>query len=153
MTGVLHLHAQPKAPIACDMSTAEDTPDERLREYGQLFERALLRRERRADAVVFVFRADSEARRAVADLARREAACCPFLDYRIETHNAELIWNISKPHATDERAAVDATLDAFYALPDHAGPEFAGSLGRLAATPAAFAAARSAGRDSCRESR
>jgi hypothetical protein len=114
------------------MSTAEDTPDERLRAYGQLFERALLRRERRADALVFVLRADPETRRAVEDLARREAACCPFLDHRIETHADEVIWTISNPVRGDERPAVDATLDAFHALPDHAGSDFAGLLDRLA---------------------
>ena len=31
-----------------------------------------------------------------------------------------------------DRAAADATLDAFHALPDHAGSDFAGFLGRLA---------------------
>ena len=35
MTNVLHLEAQPEAPIACDMSTARDTPEERLAEYHQ----------------------------------------------------------------------------------------------------------------------
>ena len=70
------------------MSTATDTPDERLAAYRRLFERALLRRERRDDGVVFAFRAD--AAEAVEDLARREAACCPFLDYRVETVGGEV---------------------------------------------------------------
>ena len=85
MTDVLHLPARPGAPIACDMSTASDTPDERLSEYTRLFERALVRCERPDDAVVFTFRADPGLREQVEDLAGREAACCPFLDYRVET--------------------------------------------------------------------
>jgi hypothetical protein len=101
----MHIQASADAPIACDMSSASDTPEERLREYEELFARSLLRRERTADAVVFSFRAD--ARAAVEDLARREAACCPFLDYRVE----DTTWTISDP---GRRAAF--VLDAFYDL-------------------------------------
>ena len=117
MTNALHLPARPGAPIACDMSTAEDIPDERIREYGRLFESALLRRERRADSVSFWFRADPGTREALEDLARRESACCPFLDYRVETAGDEVIWTI----ASDERAAIDVFLDALHTLPDHPG--------------------------------
>jgi hypothetical protein len=132
MTNILRLQAQPDAPIVCDMSTAEDTPDERLREYGQLFERALLRRERRADSLVFSFRATPGTRRAVEGLARREAACCPFLDYRVETLDDEVIYTITNTGSGEGRASVDVMFDALYALPDHAGSDFAGLLGRLA---------------------
>jgi hypothetical protein len=114
------------------MTTAPDTPDERLREYGRLFERALLHRQRRADAVVFSFRADPHTRQAVDDLARREAACCPFLDYRVETVGAAVIWTTTNPITGDQRASVDVILDAFHDLPDHAGSDFAGYLARLA---------------------
>ena len=62
MKNPLHLRARPDAPVSCDMSMAPDTPDERLREYHELFERALVRRERRADSVAFTFRADPGAR-------------------------------------------------------------------------------------------
>ena len=58
MTNELHLPARPATPIVCDLSTARDTPDQRLAEYAQLFEDALIRRDRTADAVVFVFRAN-----------------------------------------------------------------------------------------------
>jgi hypothetical protein len=116
MTTILHLQARPDAPIACDMSSARDTPDERLAEYRELFERALRHRERRADGVAFAFRADAGTREQVDDLARREHACCPFLDYRIETAGDEVIWTITG----DGRAGVDVILDAFHALPDHA---------------------------------
>ena len=114
------------------MSTAADTPDERLRSYRDLFERALVRRERHENDARFVFRAGDGTREVVEDLARREAACCPFLDYRVETVGDEVVWTTTNVVTGAERAAVDATLDAFYALPDHAGSDFAGFLGRLA---------------------
>jgi hypothetical protein len=132
MTTSLHLPARPGAAVACDMSTAPDTPDQRLRAYRDLFERALVRRERREDDVMIVFRADEGTLATVEDLARREAACCPFLDHRVETVGDEIVWITGKAVAGEERAAVDATLDAFHALPDHAGPDFAGFLDRLA---------------------
>ena len=106
----MELTPRPEAPIACDMSTARDTPDERLAEYGALFERALLSRERRSEAVVLTFRGD--VREQVEDLARREHACCPFLGYRVETAGDQVVWTISG----DERPGAQATLDAFHAL-------------------------------------
>lgn len=132
MTDLLHLPPRPDAPVACDMSTADDTPDGRLNEYARLFEHALLRRERRADGVVFSFGADPGVVDAVSDLARREAACCPFLDYRVELVDDEVVWTITNTIRGDDRAAVDVTLDAFHALPDHPGSDLAGLFGRLA---------------------
>jgi len=105
------------------MSTAEDTPGERVREYRDLFERALVQHERRPDTVVLSLRADPGAREAVEDLARREAACCPFLDHHVETAGDEVTWTIRG----DERPAAAETLDAFYAL---AGTSRAASAGR-----------------------
>jgi hypothetical protein len=132
MTNVLHLPAQSVESIACDMSTAPDTPDERLAEYGRLFDRALRRRERRADTLVFALRADPGTREAVEDLARRDAACCPFLDYRVETVGDEVIYTLTNLISGDQRASVDAMLDAIHDLPDYAGSDMAGLLGRLA---------------------
>jgi hypothetical protein len=111
MTSVLHLPARPGAPIACDMSTAPDTPDQRLAEYEALFARALVRRER---AIRFTLRAEPGVRAQVDDLARREAACCPFLEYRVETIGDEVRFTVANPRQAD----ADAVLDAFYALPD-----------------------------------
>jgi hypothetical protein len=108
-------------PIACDMTTAPDTPEERLAEYGRLFERALLRRERRPDGLVFAFRADPGTRAAVDGLARREAACCPFLGYRVESAGAEVIWTITNPVTGDDRVIAETILDAFYDLPRVSG--------------------------------
>jgi hypothetical protein len=132
MTTVLHIPARLDAPIVCDMSTASDTPDARLAEWARLFERALLRRERRMDALVFAFRADTGTREALEDLARREAACCPFLDYRVETVRDEVIWTVTNPITGDPRASVDTMLDAIHDLPDHAGSDMDDLLGQLA---------------------
>jgi hypothetical protein len=99
MTHALHFPARPDAPIACDMSTAEDTADERLAEYARLFERALVRRARDEDGVVLVFRADDGIRETVEELARRESICCPFLEYRVETAGGEVTYTITGPLA------------------------------------------------------
>lgn len=114
MTTVLHVPARSGAPIACDMTTAVDTPAERLAEYARVFEGALVRRERRDDSVVFVFR--SSARELVTELARREAACCPFLEYRVETGGDEVIYTITGA----ARDGIDGMLDAMHALPETA---------------------------------
>jgi hypothetical protein len=118
MDDVLHIPAQRDAPIACDMSTAQDTADERLADYKRLFEHALVRRERLEDAAVFTFRAEDGIREALHDLARREAACCPFLEYRVEALGDELRWTTANRLIGPERAGIDAFLDALYALPD-----------------------------------
>jgi hypothetical protein len=92
MTAPLHLPARPGAPLACDLSTADDAAEERLAEYEELFQRALARR-----AIVLTFRAGPGVREQVDSLARREAACCPFAGYRVETDGAEVIWTIALP--------------------------------------------------------
>jgi hypothetical protein len=130
MTTVLHLPPRAGAPIACDMSAARDTPEERLAEYGELFERALLGRERREDAVALIFTAD--AREQVEDLARREHACCPFVDYRIELDGEQVRWTTTNTIHGEQRAGVEAMLDALHELPDHAGSDIDGYLARLA---------------------
>jgi hypothetical protein len=115
-----HFPASTDGPIVCDMTTAEDTPDERLAEYRRLFERALVHRDRDADSVRFVFRADAGVREAVEDLARREALCCPFMEYRVETGD-EVTYTIANPLTGAEGESIDAALDVVYALPDTDG--------------------------------
>ncbi|WP_028065999.1 hypothetical protein [Solirubrobacter soli] len=132
MTDVLHIPARLDAPIACDLSTADDTAEERLADYHRQFERALVSRERREDGVVFTFRADGGTREALHDLARREAACCPFLDYRVEAIGDEVIWTTSNHLTGSERGSVDVFLDALYALPEHTGSDIDGFLEQLA---------------------
>jgi hypothetical protein len=117
MTTALHLPARAGAPIACDMSAAPDTPEQRLAEYRELFARALVRRERRARAVAFTLRDRPGVREQIEDLARREAACCPFLGYRVETVAGEVVFIVADPA---EDAQAESVLDAFYALPDPA---------------------------------
>ena len=126
----MHLPPTEGAPIACDMSRARDTPEDRLAEYGELFQRALLERERRDGAVVLVFAAD--ARDQVEDLARREHDCCPFVDYRVEADGDRVRWTTTNTVHGDQRAAVDVMLDAMYELPEHAGAGIDGYLARLA---------------------
>ena len=113
------------------MSTAQDTPSERFAEYGRLFERALIGRERRDDSVVLRFSAD--ARETVEDLVRREAACCPFVDYRVDLIDDEVVWTTTNPRSGDDRAEVDTILESLYELPDHVGSGLEGYLERLAA--------------------
>jgi len=132
MTNSVHHPGRPAAPIACDMRSAEDTPGERLEEWRRLFERALVRRERRADAVVLWFRAAAEVRAQLDSLVRREAACCPFLDYRVETVGDEVMWTTTNVVNGDRREAVDLMLDAIHDLPDHAGSDAELLLERLA---------------------
>jgi hypothetical protein len=122
MTNPLHLPARPDAPIACDMSTASDTPDERLAEYRELFSRALVRRERGEHRVVVAFRADDGVREQVDSLARREADCCPFADYRVETVGDEVVYAIT--------TSVDEMLDEFYEL-TNADSQTSGAFQRM----------------------
>src|SRR3954447_4620588 len=121
MSDVLHIPARSEAPIACDMSTAVDTPEQRIDDYARLFASALVRRERHDGTVGFAFRSDPQTRATVEDLVRREAACCPFADYRVETVGDEILWTITNPVTGEHRASVEVMLDAFHELPDQRG--------------------------------
>ena len=85
MTTVLHIPAQLDVPIACDISTAQDTPDDRLAANRDLFERAR----------TIVVTVPGDAREAVEVLARREAACCPFRNYRVDVEGDVVVWTIT----------------------------------------------------------
>ena len=132
MSDISHIPARPDAPIACDMSAAGDTPEHRLDEYARLFADALIDRERHDGAVALVFRADPRIRATVEDLTHREAACCPFFDYRVETIGEKLVWTITNPVNSEDRASAEAMLEIFYELPDHASATSDGLLDRLA---------------------
>ena len=104
---MLDIPAQPDAPIACDMRGAPDTPEERLAAYRALFAtRAAGARAPSRTRSSCAFAAEATA--TVEALARREAACCPFLSYRVEPDGDAITWTISGDSTE--------TLDAFDAL-------------------------------------
>jgi hypothetical protein len=108
----MHYAADPAAPVACDMSGADDTPAERRAAYRALFERALLGRDRGRGSVTLRFCRGEHA--TVEELARREAACCPFLDYRVEAVGDEVVWTISTTASGERRASIEPILRAFH---------------------------------------
>jgi len=106
-----------ETPIVCDMTSAPDTPAERLAEYQRLFTAALVARERVGDRVWFRFRADDGIEAWVRDLAAREKACCAFFDFRVDLVGGEVHWEAG---VIDDDIAREV-LAEFYALPDHVG--------------------------------
>ncbi len=111
MTKLLSLAARPDAPIACDMSGAPDNLAERLAEYRRLFEHALTSRESTATATTFRFVARPGVREWVCDLAKREAACCPFLSYEIDEQGEEILWTTTGGLGAAEMGILDEFLD------------------------------------------
>jgi hypothetical protein len=103
-------------PIACDMTGAPDTAEERLAEYGRLFAQALIGRDRTERTVQLRFRAGPGIQEWVADLAAREKACCPFYDFTISTAADQVRWEIRVVDGVEENQA-RAALDAFYQAP------------------------------------
>jgi hypothetical protein len=120
---------QPTAatPIACDMTTAADTGQERFLEYERLFTKALVGRERTADGIRFRLRADEGVEAWVRDLAAREKACCAFYDFQITTDGHEVLWDAS---VIDDDIARDI-LEEFYGLPDNIATGLDGFENRL----------------------
>jgi hypothetical protein len=146
MSDISHIPARADAPIACDMSAARDTPRQRLDEYARLFADALIDRERRDGAVSLVFRDDPRIRATVEDLTHREAGCCPFFDYRVETIGEKLVWTITNPISSEDRAAAETMMEIFYELPDHCargGSEAFMAIGPPASTSSLTARTRS----------
>ena len=128
-TELLNTQEKPNAEIACDLTDAPDTPEERLAEYGRVFQHALAARERTADAVEFKLTAKPGVAEWVADLARREAACCPFLAHHVSSDGKHVTWRVS----SQAGPAAQATLDEFHDLPERVGDGFKGLLERFAA--------------------
>jgi hypothetical protein len=126
---LLNAPERPDAGIACDLTEAPDTPDERISEYGRLFAHALAGRQRTADAVDLTFEAKPGLPEWVTDLARREAACCPFLSHYVTSDGTHVTWRIS----SQAGAAAQVTLDEFYSLPERFGEGFKGLIDRVAA--------------------
>ena len=111
MAKLLSIVPEPDAPIACDMTTATDSLAERLAEYRRLFEHALTSRESTATATTFRFAARPGVREWVCDLAKREAACCPFLSYEIDEQGEEIVWTIAGGLGASEMAILEEFLD------------------------------------------
>jgi hypothetical protein len=116
-TQPLLIHETPAAPVACDMTTATDTPEERLAEYGRLFAEALIDRKRTDDAVVFVFAAKPGIADRAAELARREALCCPFASYQVTVEGERVVWRTS----SQAGPVAQAIVDELYGLPEQMG--------------------------------
>ncbi len=108
-------------PIACDMTTAPDTPDERVAEYQALFGATLVARERTDTGIRFRLRAAPGVADHVRDLAAREKACCAFFDFTITETADEVIWDST---VIDDPIARQI-LDEYYELPVNAagGPD------------------------------
>jgi hypothetical protein len=94
--------------MSCSLSPAEGAA--RTAELRALARRALRSRERDEDRVLLRFSSEPGVAGAVADLARRERACCPFLDFRVSDEPGTVTLSIGA--AREDRAA----LDAFYEL-------------------------------------
>ena len=111
MTKLLSITPRRDAPIACDMSSSPDTLAERLAEYRSLFQHALSGRESTATATTFRFAARPGVRAWVCDLAKREAACCPFLSYDIDEEGEEIVWTTAGGLGASEIAILDEFFD------------------------------------------
>lgn len=125
----LIIPARPGAPIACDMTDAAETPPERMAEYGRLFRQALVAREWVDDdpppddrpgprGLRFTFADEPGVQEWLADLVRREAACCPFLSYRVEAEADQIVWTITTGHKDE---AARSILEDFVAVADGVG--------------------------------
>jgi len=110
MTNLLAIQASPEAPVACDMTAAEDTLAERIAEYRRLFEQVLVHRESTDTSTTFRLADRPGVRDWVLDLVRREAACCPFLSYQVDVDDDYIVWRTSGIGASDM-----AVLDEFLA--------------------------------------
>ncbi len=103
-----------RPPIACDMSSAPDTPAERRDEYRRLFSGFLIGRERSDAGITFRFRADPGLESWIRDLAAREQACCAFFSTAVSATAREVRWDLS---VIDDDLARQA-LAGFYSLPE-----------------------------------
>jgi hypothetical protein len=116
--------------VACDMTDAPDTPQERMDEYHRLFGQHLIGRERTAGGGVrFRLRADEGVEAWVRDLLAREKACCPFFDFDLATVDGALQWDVT---VVDDDLARTA-LDEFYRMTSAEGEDWRGTRDRLAA--------------------
>jgi hypothetical protein len=114
-------------PLVCDMTTAPDSPQDRLAEWARIFDHALAGRERTAAAVIWRFTARAGVEEWARDLAEREAACCPFLTYAVTAREGQVLFRIDG----DTDPMVQAALDEIHDLPDQVADGLPGLLERL----------------------
>ena len=120
--------------VACDLSDAPDSAEERMAEYDRLFTQALVGRERTDQGVRLRLRADNGVEAWVRDLAAREKACCPFYNVTVYPTAGEVWWDISLVDgvAGDDAPLARTLLDTYYHAPDYAGEGVAGMTRWLA---------------------
>ncbi len=88
----------------------------------------MIDRKRTGDAVVFTFAAKPGVAEWMTDLARREAACCPFCEYDVTVDGQHVVWRVS----SQAGPVVQAFLDELHALPERIGDGLEGMFRRLA---------------------
>jgi hypothetical protein len=94
-------------PIACSLSPADQAT--RGREFSALLDRGLLSREDTPRGIRLRFRRTPGLEQDVADLTRREKACCPFYDFHIEATSDQVILEVGAPD--DARPVLDRLFD------------------------------------------
>ena len=112
MTNLLSITARPGAPVACDLTGADETLAERLAEYRGLFDRALVGRDSTEETATFRLAALPGVADQVLDLVRREAACCSFLSYEVDVRDGLVLWTISGRTGTSDVAFLEELLTA-----------------------------------------
>jgi hypothetical protein len=126
MSKLLSIPVTPDVPVACDMTTAEDSLVDRKAEYRRLFGDALVSRDVTATTTTFRFADRPGVRDRVVDLVRREAACCPFLAYDVDAEGGEVVWTTTGLGASDL-----AVLEEFIDDPGPAGEDSEAMARRL----------------------
>ncbi|MGI8451780.1 MAG: hypothetical protein ACR2MP_32255 [Streptosporangiaceae bacterium] len=99
-------------PVACSLGGTPGAFAERMAEYRRLFGQHLAGRSGTATAISFRFRAGPGVEEWVRDLARREKACCAFLDFSVTADGPEVRWDVT---VADDEAARQV-LAGFYRL-------------------------------------
>jgi len=100
--------------IACDMTDAPDTGQERLAEYARLFDSALISRERTSEAMRWWLRNDEGIEAWAKDLAARENACCAFMTTTVTVAGDRVLWEST----TIDDPVAREVLDMMYELPE-----------------------------------
>ena len=100
--------------IACDMTDAPDTGQERLAEYARLFDSALVSRERTPEAMRWWLRNDEGIEAWAKDMAARENACCSFMTTTVTVAGDRVLWEST----TIDDPVAREVLDMMYELPE-----------------------------------